>query len=781
MSDDIKNNQDENENNALDNLDDLGDLDLDISLDEPEDVSSDSIDNIDDALESADNNTSDDMEDLSDLADLPDNVDELSGESDDLDVSDLELDSIDDSEIELDVDMESEQSSATSEEETADIQSNIDLSEDLGKGDDQAALSASSSEIDDSIKIDENGEVDLTQDLDEETVDLGKNNISEESTDTAGSSDIDDLDSELNIDDEFDIDEEIKIDDNLDLDGDLELESSETMEDTSETIISGTDETPDDVEDIKESTEIQAVEESSLDDIDVPELDDSLNDLDGTDLDESFDALDLKSDLGLDDELTLSEEESAETRSEDFELDLVDDAGEPIGQSDEEFGVDLKSGPETIESFELKESSQEESPATDESGVEDTFENIDEIDISSDIDESDFPKDELLDEISLDDTEVSVSDELSLETLEDEALEKSEDIEASADLDEDLDLEIETPVDADETLDVGEELTEEMPSESEEISDELEVDLTDDEINDAEDTINLEDAIQIDEELNLDDIDTTPSELESEIIGGAKETAGSVEDETISIEESELSDIEDKIFPDEESMPEVDEDVSNIDLSGSDSDDLTNSISPLTDSETVFSEDLDEEIPEDTESEDSGNVEDIDLENIPQASISEKDDEEGTIGLSDDELDNIITDTELVETEGEGVQPEEDEGLPEIDETDIEEESNEDISETIDMDSFDADLAELDNKDLALEEESPDDEQYEGLKKEMQEKTDIEVGTVTTEALKTNVKSILTYLDKLLAALPESKIKEFAESDAFEMYKKLFEDLDINH
>ena len=48
-----------------------------------------------------------------------------------------------------------------------------------------------------------------------------------------------------------------------------------------------------------------------------------------------------------------------------------------------------------------------------------------------------------------------------------------------------------------------------------------------------------------------------------------------------------------------------------------------------------------------------------------------------------------------------------------------------------------------------------------------------------SDDLKKDVKSVLEYMDKLLINLPEEKIKEFAASDHFEVYKKLFSELGL--
>ena len=45
--------------------------------------------------------------------------------------------------------------------------------------------------------------------------------------------------------------------------------------------------------------------------------------------------------------------------------------------------------------------------------------------------------------------------------------------------------------------------------------------------------------------------------------------------------------------------------------------------------------------------------------------------------------------------------------------------------------------------------------------------------------LKTEIRSVLSYLDKLLDYLPEDKIEEFAHSEHFDTYKKLFEELGL--
>ena len=47
--------------------------------------------------------------------------------------------------------------------------------------------------------------------------------------------------------------------------------------------------------------------------------------------------------------------------------------------------------------------------------------------------------------------------------------------------------------------------------------------------------------------------------------------------------------------------------------------------------------------------------------------------------------------------------------------------------------------------------------------------------------LREEIKSVLSYMDQLLEALPEEKIQEFAQSEHFEVYKRLFEELGLEN
>ena len=48
------------------------------------------------------------------------------------------------------------------------------------------------------------------------------------------------------------------------------------------------------------------------------------------------------------------------------------------------------------------------------------------------------------------------------------------------------------------------------------------------------------------------------------------------------------------------------------------------------------------------------------------------------------------------------------------------------------------------------------------------------------EDMKAEIKSVLAYMDQLLESLPEDKIAEFAKSEQFATYKKLFSELGLS-
>ena len=51
--------------------------------------------------------------------------------------------------------------------------------------------------------------------------------------------------------------------------------------------------------------------------------------------------------------------------------------------------------------------------------------------------------------------------------------------------------------------------------------------------------------------------------------------------------------------------------------------------------------------------------------------------------------------------------------------------------------------------------------------------------TGKTQEFNSELKGVLSYMDNLLESLPEDKIEEFARSEYFDTYKKLFKELGL--
>lgn len=138
-----------------------------------------------------------------------------------------------------------------------------------------------------------------------------------------------------------------------------------------------------DIDDIEENDEMIEIENSNdnIDDLN-EEIDLSLEDNFSSEeiLENNVDNLNIKEDLGLEDELSLSDDEISLDLNEDFSIDMVDDVGESISKSGNEefYGVDIKSGPETIIFFD-KIMYDEESNLPDKDELEEKFEDDNDI------------------------------------------------------------------------------------------------------------------------------------------------------------------------------------------------------------------------------------------------------------------------------------------------------------------------------------------------------------------------------------------------------------------
>lgn len=123
--------------------------------------------------------------------------------------------------------------------------------------------------------------------------------------------------------------------------------------------------------------------------------------------------------------------------------------------------------------------------------------------------------------------------------------------------------------------------------------------------------------------------------------------------------------------------------------------------------------------------------------------------------------------------EGEILSPSEEIHIPEVESFAA---SSIPVEEEIEIPSLEPETAET-AEELAVEEEAliteePAAEATEEVEAETPERD-------PSEHLKNEIRSVLSYLDKLLEALPEEKIEEFAHSEHFDTYKKLFEELGL--
>jgi pilus assembly protein FimV len=97
------------------------------------------------------------------------------------------------------------------------------------------------------------------------------------------------------------------------------------------------------------------------------------------------------------------------------------------------------------------------------------------------------------------------------------------------------------------------------------------------------------------------------------------------------------------------------------------------------------------------------------------------------------------------------------------------------------LEAEDTEDLELAAEELSIPEEPEDLEVEElgGFEEESEEPQLQGSSQVLPQDLQADIKSVLSYLDQLFEALPEEKIKEFAQSEYFGIYKRLFEELGL--
>lgn len=252
----------------------------------------------------------------------------------------------------------------------------------------------------------------------------------------------------------------------------------------------------------------------------------------------------------------------------------------------------------------------------------------------------------------------------------------------------------------------------------------------------------IEEPDVVDESEHFTDDEPFSAITEDEIVIPEEEhdSGLSLDVESETLEEPDLNDIDTMNIPQEISIPKVDDvgeteetsDETKVDdiLVESSSTDLMNSVKESTLESTA--EDIVEPVEETSVSEEVENIEDDGDKTEEEPAVT-------TNGSSDPLFDEIMA----------------------------EEPS---ISEALSKESVDYLAEEEIIKDNPQTQENPSEESDE----ETPESTDI------PSDLKSDIKSVLLYMDQLLENLPEEKIMEFAKSEQFVTYKKLFAELGLS-
>lgn len=261
------------------------------------------------------------------------------------------------------------------------------------------------------------------------------------------------------------------------------------------------------------------------------------------------------------------------------------------------------------------------------------------------------------------------------------------------------------------------------------------------------------------------------------------ETLDKIDGAFLDDSEEENADEKDEIFADEDILNDVEpehindlkEDISYLDEDSIDEDIIQEDFitNEITD-DLVFEEEiLDTSAKQDTDTtEENHTIEDFDLK------ITELELPDGqSIPLGDEYSDfNAITDN-IEEGHDEASDFEDlkfDENLEQEEVEPSDEIAWEDSTSTVNMD---------DNEDSVFSAEELDQTAQDIPRLELDESA-AEEQKIQTETLpihlKDEIKSVLTYMDQLLESLPEEKIEEFAKSEYFDTYKRLFDELGIS-
>ena len=285
-----------------------------------------------------------------------------------------------------------------------------------------------------------------------------------------------------------------------------------------------------------------------------------------------------------------------------------------------------------------------------------------------------------------------------------------------------------------------------------------------------EEEIDQEPEDDIPEEIDIEPVSTDT--VEDDIFGsvddsdlfGSDDDSISFEDENAAsdsdeiLEEPNLDDIkieeeDDDDLPDEISIPK-ENDVDSI-LVESSNDDFMDSVKDNTIEEPVMNDSEIEENVEKVDDFDEFMAVDTDEESLTESNIDYLSED----AENDDEGDFPSVDIFGSDDNNETLDEENTEETPETSEPSIEEEQI------------------IDESEIQIEETSVSENEVNAV----DDHTDnpVNENTGDNDDLKKDIKSVLLYMDQLLENLPEEKIVEFAKSDEFTTYKKLFSELGL--
>ncbi len=284
----------------------------------------------------------------------------------------------------------------------------------------------------------------------------------------------------------------------------------------------------------------------------------------------------------------------------------------------------------------------------------------------------------------------------------------------------------------------------------------------------------------------LDDdfvIETHPEEELEEDIDSSEDDPAVQELADMDIDE-ELSDIDSLSddFDEEVESTDIEPDEIEIDL------DSLEDIDTSVDDEDfdTFAEQVENDIADTASSTELDSMGRTEIEDIQEIELDDDfdDESEGFSEIEEDEeeeqysdeeieldLDDLdVEDIDLEETgESESLETEE---MLHIEESPVDESESLETEEMLHIEESPVDESEfLETEEMLHIEESPVDES------EFLQKSSSIAGL--PEDLKQEIRSVLSYMDQLLEALPDDKIEEFAKSEHFDVYKRLFEELGL--